>query len=266
MNENGNDEEAREAIINPVQRRESSASRFLKHFRPDRSNPAYHSEGKGLRKRRNWASERQLNASVSVDNSVIANNNNNNEASGGAGDRNAQHPQRSHSFSEPDAPLARSKESSVRDSFRWRFNSSKKAEKKNRGASPPSGQEVNRAEAETPKSPEKENEEQTTPEGVYREPIYTSVVNKQQQLQQHQQQQQPLVTGGHRHHPQHHLEEADYVNYEMFAGQSAKQHEPDLLRNLPYQQQQQQQQQMGSLFANRRNRLSASINRYERQK
>jgi len=49
------------ATTHPVQRRESSASRFLKHFRPDRNNPAYHSEGKGLRKRRQpWSSEREL--------------------------------------------------------------------------------------------------------------------------------------------------------------------------------------------------------------
>ena len=60
MSQNG-DEEVRDAMINPVQRRESSAARFLKHFRPDRNNPAYHSEGKGLRnKRRHWNSERQL--------------------------------------------------------------------------------------------------------------------------------------------------------------------------------------------------------------
>ena len=64
MSQNG-DEESREAMINPVQRRESSASRFLKHFRADRTNPAYHSEGKGLRKRRQpWNSERQLSSAV----------------------------------------------------------------------------------------------------------------------------------------------------------------------------------------------------------
>jgi len=40
------------------------------------------------------------------------------------------------------------------------------------------------------------------------------------------------------------IAESDYVNYEVFAAQLHKQHlEPDLLRNLPYQQQQQQQQQ-----------------------
>jgi hypothetical protein len=46
--------------------------------------------------------------------------------------------------------------------------------------------------------------------------------------------------------------DADYVNYEMFASHQyswsnhQKQLEPDLIRNLPYQQQQQQQQQQQS--------------------
>lgn len=95
MSQNGGetDQVTREAMINPVQRRESSASRFLKHFtRPDRSNPAYHSEGKGLRKRRNWNSERQLAAppqqSVSSAPDPAVNSSGNNQ------------PQRSHSFSE----------------------------------------------------------------------------------------------------------------------------------------------------------------------
>ena len=120
MSQNGDDAEVRDAMINPVQRRESSASRFLKHFRPDRNNPAYHSEGKGLRKRRNWTSERQL---VTSDN----------PAGSTAPDpppqrSNQNQPQRSHSFSEPDGPIVRpsSKENSggsgVRESFRWRFN------------------------------------------------------------------------------------------------------------------------------------------------
>ncbi len=97
MSQNGGetDQVTREALINPVQRRESSASRFLKHFtRPDRSNPAYHSEGKGLRKRRNWNSERQLAAppqqvSSAPDPSASAVNSSGNNQ-----------PQRSHSFSE----------------------------------------------------------------------------------------------------------------------------------------------------------------------
>ena len=86
MSQNGDDAEVRDAMINPVQRRESSAARFLKHFRPDRNNPAYHSVGKGLRKRRNWASERQLTTNTDNSNPVVASSANDPPPAGAAAD------------------------------------------------------------------------------------------------------------------------------------------------------------------------------------
>ncbi|XP_057379868.1 uncharacterized protein LOC130702235 isoform X2 [Daphnia carinata] len=131
MSQNGDDAEVRDAMINPVQRRESSASRFLKHFRPDRNNPAYHSEGKGLRKRRNWTSERQL--TTNGDNPAVGSTPSANDPATGQQKpaANANAPQRSHSFSEPDASgvvaaaarTAFKEASGMRESFRWRFSS-----------------------------------------------------------------------------------------------------------------------------------------------
>ena len=102
--ETGLSEDQKDGLINPVQRRESSASRFLKHFtRLDRSNPAYHSEGKGLRKRRNWNSERQLAQQQQQQPGDVS------TAPDGGGlkeqpqQRNNNQPQRSHSFSEKPA-------------------------------------------------------------------------------------------------------------------------------------------------------------------
>lgn len=99
-------EDQRDGLVNPVQRRESSASRFLKHFtRLDRSNPAYHSEGKGLRKRRNWNSERQLAVQAQQTGGDVST-----APDGGLKQqqhqqpsRNNNQPQRSHSFSEKPA-------------------------------------------------------------------------------------------------------------------------------------------------------------------
>ena len=134
MNQNGADEESREAMINPVQRRESSASRFLKHFRPDRNNPAYHSEGKGLRKRRQpWSSEREL---PQMDQESKQ------QPQQTSGSSSKSIKDRSHSFTEHDAVLhlrpaavSSDKENSngsgqagssgARESFRWRFSKSK---------------------------------------------------------------------------------------------------------------------------------------------
>ena len=128
MSQNG-DEESRDAMINPVQRRESSASRFLKHFRADRTNPAYHSEGKGLRKRRQpWNSERELSvasgdpASKAVHSPAPAGSGLTGSVSGsGAGN------QRSHSFTEQDTALVQFRPSGGKEnqSFRWRFRNKK---------------------------------------------------------------------------------------------------------------------------------------------
>ncbi|XP_045028584.1 putative protein TPRXL [Daphnia magna] len=161
MSQNGDDAEIRDAMVNPVQRRESSAARFLKHFRPDRNNPAYHSEGKGLRKRRNWASERQL--TTHSDNPVAGSASSANDA---ATDQqrpvaNANAPQRSHSFSEPDASgvvvaAARTsfKEASgMRESFRWRFSSkSSKSSSSSSEQSPKGGDTCKPANTETPQA------------------------------------------------------------------------------------------------------------------
>lgn len=140
MSQNGDDAEVRDAMINPVQRRESSAARFLKHFRPDRNNPAYHSEGKGLRKKRNWASERQLTTNTDNNHPVVASSSANDPLPAGAGAAQSQRsvantPQRSHSFSEPDAASGSGstgrtsfkENSGMRESFRWRFGSSNKS-------------------------------------------------------------------------------------------------------------------------------------------
>ena len=131
MSQNG-DEESRDAMINPVQRRESSASRFLKHFRADRTNPAYHSEGKGLRKRRQpWNSERELSSAAgasgaSADPSKAAAANSGSAANGtGSGGGS----QRSHSFTEQDTALVQFRPSGGKEnqSFRWRFRNKKNA-------------------------------------------------------------------------------------------------------------------------------------------
>lgn len=310
MSQNGDDAEVRDAIINPVQRRESSASRFLKHFRPDRSNPAYHSEGKGLRKRRNWNSERQLTNSETSDNpagSAVP------DPQQPLQQRQSQNqPQRSHSFSEPDGPAlirtSASKENNtssngVRESFRWRFSNSSKSSKSS--DQPPKGGDTvsskkpvlsrakseglsssgggNNCDAETAppppapaanwsqssnnlsnnKSPSKKSFHDSSTTVVDGRPPVVQL----QQLQPTQAKQQDQGSGGliSNSSANNHFEpiysngksasgrvyfatsaaEADYVNYEMFASShhwaQQKQLEPDLIRNLPYQQQQQQQ-------------------------
>lgn len=148
MSQNGDDAQVRDAMINPVQRRESSAARFLKHFRPDRNNPAYHSEGKGLRKRRNWASERQLttNSEIPVAGSTASANDAAPTAAQQCPVANSNTPQRSHSFSEPDAfgavaaPRTTYKEASgMRESFRWRFSSKSSSKSSSSSEQSPKG-------------------------------------------------------------------------------------------------------------------------------
>ena len=167
MSQNGDDAEVRDAMINPVQRRESSAARFLKHFRPDRNNPAYHSEGKGLRKRRNWASERQL--TTNSDHPAASGND---PATPAASSAVAQRPvassnapQRSHSFSEPDASggpaggasrTAFKENSGMRESFRWRFGSKSSSSSKSSSTSsdhPPKGGDTCKSPAGNPGAP-----------------------------------------------------------------------------------------------------------------
>ena len=282
MSQNGDDAEVRDAMINPVQRRESSASRFLKHFRPDRNNPAYHSEGKGLRKRRNWTSERQLTTTSDNPAGVASAPDPTSASKSGNGT-----PQRSHSFSEPDGPLVRpSKENSggMRESFRWRFksNSSKSCEQPPKGGAvltrtksdglPSSG-----ADAPTPPPPvanwtqqqSSGNLNNKSPSKKSLNDSATVVDGRPQQQQKYQSSEhlpvssssssapanpEPLYSNGKaggrvfiRSSSTTSAAEADYVNYEMFASQfnwSQKQLEPDLIRNLPYQQQQQAAQSM----------------------
>ena len=325
MSQNGDDAEVRDAMINPVQRRESSAARFLKHFRPDRNNPAYHSEGKGLRKRRNWASERQLTTNTDNSNPVVASSANDPPPAGAAAAQSqrsvANTPQRSHSFSEPDAASGSGstgrtsfkENSGMRESFRWRFGSSKSSSwsskssssdhtpkggdtcKSPAGHAPPlssalssSGVNENSTHSTTttvpppPCSNSNNNLNNTPAAGNNWSQLHhipgghynnkspskncihdsTTVVDGRtssvQLKQENQNQTEPIYSNGKAQTGVRVVNyyaatsggggaaDADYVNYEMFASHQynwnsnhQKQLEPDLIRNLPYQQQQQ---------------------------
>ena len=281
MSQNG-DEEVRDAMINPIQRRESSASRFLKHFRPDRNNPAYHSEGKGLRsKRRHWNSERQLTppettnvAAAPAAEGAEGEALNTCTASANAPTPNGQRqpPQRSHSFSEPDAtgslvrcnPSAKEQQQQqhnggVRDSFRWRFRSSRSSSSSD--CAPKGGDTSQKTIPIVVSSSGSVGNSNWPPNGgdvvvgAGIEPIYINNNSGSGGIKNGPPSSPSAVMAGSTYSARVYAAaaadavdaaasaESDYVNYEVFAAQLNKQNhlEPDLLRNLPYQQQQQNQ-------------------------